>query len=65
MNFTIHVETTRSENDKTMEMKKMANNGPKKDISYAESVRLAHEYIVEQLGEGQQMVGGHVISKLR
>jgi hypothetical protein len=36
-----------------------------KEISYAESVRLAHEYIVEQLGEGQQMVGGHVISKLR
>jgi hypothetical protein len=60
MNFTIHVETTRSENDKTMEMKKMA----KKDISYAESVRQSHEFMIAKGGEGQKMIGNLVIGKI-
>jgi hypothetical protein len=33
-----------------------------KEISYAESSRLANEYIVKELGEGQQMVGGLTIT---
>ena len=36
----------------------------KKDISYAESVRLSHEYMIAKNGEGQKMIGGFVIEKI-
>ena len=47
-----------------LEMKKMANNRSKKDISHAESVRLSHEYMIAKNGEGQKMIGNLVIKKI-
>jgi hypothetical protein len=47
-----------------MEMKKMAKNRPKRDISHAESVRRSHEFMIAKGGEGQKMIGGFVIDKI-